>query len=175
MTDHVAISMEISLKGLATAQTNGSIKAFATTALSSLGYDSWAFACENPGSLFGNSHFSTGIPFQWLAIYLAKGYQSIDPVVMHCRTSEEPFLWDAVSGWESATEPVRDFMRNIHANGFGSGLAIPLRSSSGTKGMLSLVKTGRLTELRVSYLRSLPEARSIGMAIHAAIERLRSK
>ena len=175
MCDHPHAPTDAALTSLAKANTNTTIKAMATSMLSSLGYDNWAFACENPESIIGASHLSTGIPFQWFAMYLAKRYQNIDPIVTHCRKFEEPLLWDAVSGWNAADDNVRGFMRDIHASGFGSGMAIPLRSPRGTKGMLSLVSPKPLVDLRDDYLENMEIALAIGMAVHSAVERIRAK
>jgi LuxR family quorum-sensing transcriptional regulator LasR len=116
----------------------------------------------------------SGIPLQWVATYATKGYVKIDPIIKHCRESEEALYWDAVDGWDSATDNVRDFMRNLLASGFGSGLAIPLRSSSGKHGVLSIVSSQPLNETRGSYLQNLASARAIGMAVHSALERIRT-
>jgi hypothetical protein len=164
--------VEATIGRLAKADTNASVKSLATAGLSALGCDHWVFACENPTSIFGMSHLSAGIPFQWVATYLAKGYLHIDPIVKHFRMSEELLIWDAVDGWDSAADGVRDFMRGLHASGFGSGMAIPLRSPNGTKGVLSLVSPRPLVETRTNYLRHAETSRAIGMAIYSAIERI---
>jgi len=175
MSPFVCALIDAKLKELDKLNTNSAIKRIATSSLSCLGYNSWAFACENPDSIIGTSHLSTGIPFQWFAMYLAKRYQNVDPIVTHCRRFEEPILWDAVNGWDTADDNVRDFMRNIHASGFGSGMAIPLRSPSGAKGILSLVNAKPLADLRESYLENMESARAIGMAVYSAVERIRLK
>lgn len=160
---------------LAIATSNSSIKAIATTLLSSIGYDSWIFACDNPASIFGLSHLMSGIPFQWVTTYLAKGYKDIDPIFKHCRESDEPLYWDAMCGWDDAENKVKIFMRDLHACGFGSGLAIPLHSSSGKLGILSIVNAQPLKQKEQSYLQNAASARAIGMALHSAMERIASK
>ena len=121
------------------------------------------------------SHLMWGIPFQWVATYVANGYLKIDPIIKHCRESEGALYWDATEGWESAEDNVRDFMRNLLASGFRSGLAIPLRSSSVRKGILSIVCSQPLKDRRENYLQNLVPARTIGMAVYSAIERITSK
>ena len=167
-------NLEKILASLANATSNSSIKLIAKNALASIGYECWVIACDNPSSIFGMSHLMSGIPLQWVATYATKGYVKIDPIIKHCRESEEALYWDAVDGWDSATDNVRDFMRNLLASGFGSGLAIPLRSSSGKHGVLSIVSSQPLNETRGSYLQNLASARAIGMAVHSALEHIRT-
>ncbi len=153
------------------AKTNASIKSTATSALAAMGFDTWIFACENPGVLFGRSQLMSGITLQWITTYLAKGYLRIDPIVRHCQESEEPLLWDAAEGWHAAADSVRDFMRDIQASGFGSGLAMPLRSSAGRVGLLSIVAPQPLAATRSGYLRHAESVQAVGLAMQAAIER----
>lgn len=169
------ISIAMDFAPLEIATSNSSIKTIATTLLSSIGYDSWIFACDNPNSIFGMSHLLSGIPFQWVTTYLAKGYRNIDPIFKHCRESDEPLYWDATYGWDDAENKVKAFMRDLHASGFGSGFAIPLRSPSGKLGILSIVNVQPLMQKEESYLQNAASARAIGMALHSAMERIASK
>jgi LuxR family quorum-sensing transcriptional regulator LasR len=162
------------LAPLTEATSNSAVKSIATLTLSSIGFESWVFVCDNPRSIFGMSHIMSGIPIQWVATYAAKGYVKIDPIIKHCRESEDPLYWDAIQGWEFAEDNVKEFMRRLHAYGFGSGMAIPLRSSSGKIGILSIVSAQSLEEERENYLQNFPSARTLGMALHAAIDRIAS-
>ena len=167
-------ALEDILAPLANATSNSSIKLLLTKALASIGYENWVIAYDNPSSMFGMSHLMSGIPLQWVATYVAKGYVKIDPIIKHCRESEEALCWDAVDGWDAAPDNVRDFMRNLLASGFGSGLVVPLRSSSGKHGILSIVNSQPLKETRENYLQNLASARAIGVAAHSALERIRT-
>jgi len=175
MQSNSEIKPNIYLCNISNADTSSSIKSNAELALSAISFNNWVFACENPNSILGMSHLFSGLTFQWITKYLAKGYMYIDPIVKHCREFEEPLIWDAINGWNSATDDVKDFMRDIHASGFGSGMALPLRSPCGTKGVLSLVKPQPLAIAKASYLQNMESARAIGMAVYAAIERITSK
>ena len=168
-------SIAMDFAPLAIATSNSAIKEIATTLLSSIGYDSWIFACDNPASIFGMSHLMSGIPFQWVTIYMAKGYKDIDPIFKHCRESDEPLYWDAMYGWDDAEKKVKTFMHDLHACGFGSGFAIPLRSLSGKLGVLSIVNTQPLKQKEQIYLQNAASARAIGKALHSAMERIASK
>ena len=167
-------ALEEILAPLAEATSNSFIKTIATTALSSVGSEKWVFACDNPSSLFGMSHIMSGIPLQWVATYMAKGYIKIDPIIKHCRETEEVLFWDATEGWESAEDNVKDFMRNLLASGLRSGMAIPLRSPSGKKGILSISSSQPLKEKKENYLKNLDSARVIGMAVHSAMENIQN-
>jgi hypothetical protein len=172
LTGSVLDSFLVDLK---TSSTNSSVKTAAASALSALGFSSWIFACENPNSMLGRSHLLSGLTLTWITKYLAKGYLHIDPIVKHCQESEEPLVWDTVEGWNSAGDDIKDFLRDIHASGFRSGMAIPLRSPTGRIGLLSIVTPQPLSEARASYLQNMESARAVGMAVHSAIERITSK
>ena len=169
------IKHKIYLCNISSADTNHAIKSNAELALSAIGFNNWVFACENPNSILGMSHLLSGLTFQWITKYLTKGYVYIDPIVKHCREFEDPLIWDVINGWDSATDDVKNFMRDIHTSGFGSGMAIPLRSPRGTKGVLSLVKPQPLADAKASYLQNMETVRAIGIAIYSAIERITSK
>jgi len=169
------ISIAMDFAPLEIATSNSTIKEIAKKLLSSIGYDSWIFACDNPASIFGMSHLVGGIPFQWVTTYLAKGYKDIDPIFKHCRESDEPLYWDATYGWDDAENKVKTFMRDLHACGFGSGFAIPLHSSNGKLGILSIVNAQPLKQKEQSYLQNTASARAIGIALHSAMERIASK
>jgi len=160
------------LAPLAEATSNSAIKSIAAPALSSIGYENWVFVCDNSRSIFGMSHMMSGIPLQWVATYVTKGYVNVDPIFKHCRVSEEALYWDATEGWEFTEDTVKEFMKDLHANGFGSGFAVSLRSSNGGKGLLSIVSAQPLVEKRESYLQNLSSAKIIGIALHSAVERI---
>jgi len=163
------------LASLADATSNAAIKSIATSALSSIGYESWVFACDNPRSIFGMSYMMSGIPLQWVAAYAAKGYMKVDPIFRHCRESEEALCWDATEGWEFAEDIVKEFLKGLQASGFRSGLAVSLRSPYGGMGILNIVSAQPLAEKRESYLQDLSFAKTIGIALHSAFERISMK
>jgi len=153
-------------------KSNSSIKSASVEALSSIGFDRWVFGTENDSSFFGMATLSSGGTWKWLLTYMGKCYQHIDPVLIHCSESQEPLYWDVVEG-KGASEPrVREFWEDVCANGFGSGLSVPLRSPGGLRGLISVVSDQSLAESRDVFCQHLNDVRSIGEAMHCAMERI---
>lgn len=59
--------------------------------INSLGFHFWAFTFISPNRRESTSNF----PTRWLEHYKQHGYAALDPVVVHCRTSSLPLMWDA--------------------------------------------------------------------------------
>ena len=151
---------------------NAKIKAAAVDILSEIGFDKWLFCSESNQALFGNVTFASGQTWKWLLVYMGKCYQHIDPVIKHCAVSEEPLLWDSIQEMKSNESRIRLFWKDVHANGFGSGLSVPLRSPTGLCGLISVVSDRPLSDTREVFEQQQANIRFIGEAMHFAVDRL---
>ena len=161
------------LKSIEAASTSRGLRRDMIHTLQDLGFEMWLYASENPYSpLAMPATLASGQTARWLIKYLMKGYQDIDPVVVHCRNENEPLLWDAKSGWENADAKVQKFMTDVRKHGFGSGLSLPLKHPSTTDGMLSLTSEQRLDVECKRYEELLPSLKRIGATAHEAMHQI---
>jgi len=107
--------------------------------------------------------------------YLMKGYQEIDPIVIHCRNENEPLFWDSKAGWEDSDPKVQKFMMDVSKNGFGSGLALPLKHQGAPNGLLSLTSKQSLAVEYKRYEELLPCLTRIGATAHEAMHQILKK
>jgi len=121
----------------------------------------------------GLFHLISGIPLDWFAKYLTKGYMKVDPVVIHCRNSDEVLHWDANESLNAGNKKIRDFMRDAYVYGLISGMAIPLQSPSGLRGVLSLISDRPLNENKELFVKYEKDCRVIGESVHTAFEGLK--
>ena len=158
------------------AKTSGSLRRVMMNALHALGFEMWAYASENPYSpLALQATLASGQTTRWLMTYLMKGYQDIDPIVIHCRNENEPFFWDANTGWEAAAPEVQKFMNDVIRHGFGSGLALPLKQKDAPNGLLSLTSKQSLDQEYKRYEELLPHLARIGVAAHETMHQILKK
>ena len=137
--------LDINLRSIKAASTSRDLRRAMIQTLQDLGFEMWLYASENPYSPMAMpATLASGQTARWLIKYLMKGYQNIDPVVIHCRNENEPFLWDAKAGWEESDPEVQIFFLDVSKHGFGSGLALPLKQPGTANGLLSLTSQHRL-------------------------------
>ena len=161
------------LKSIEAASTSRGLRRDMIHTLQDLGFEMWLYASENPYSpLAMPATLASGQTARWLIKYLMKGYQDIDPVVLHCRNENEPLLWDAKAGWENADAKVQKFMTDVSKHGFGSGLALPLKHPGTPDGMLSLTSEQSLDVECKRYEELLPSLTRIGATAHEAMHQI---
>jgi len=160
------------LADLAAAVVSKSLKAVAAELLASLGYTRWIYASDNPYGALGFPATLANEYGMWMLAYMAKGYMKVDPIVAHCRTSTDPFFWDARVGWDESNEKLRAMMNDAVGHGFGSGLAIPLRLPGEPQGLLHVTHPAPLRESGAQFKEALPQLRQIGNAMHMAMVRI---
>lgn len=142
--------------------------------LAAHGYNRWLYASANP---YGKTGFPATLANEfgsWMLEYMVKGYQKVDPIVLHCRASTEPLLWDAGAGWEGAESMVHQLMRDVMANGFGSGLAIPLSGPGNGRpqGVFNVTDSAPLSESRDRFDALMPRLVLVGQALHQAMSKI---
>lgn len=101
-----------------------------------------ASACgmvTGPKALTSNPFYFTNWPHGWLKIYMENGYASKDPLPRWALVSGLPLKWTALVSSLPRGDPGREVYMAAKAWGFTEGLAVPLRSQTGT---LGLVTTG---------------------------------
>src|SRR5210317_1028985 len=168
--------LEKHLDSIMAAKTSGSLRRVMMNALHALGFEMWVYASENPYSpLALQATLASGQTTRWLMTYLMKGYQDIDPIVIHCRNENEPFFWDSKSGWEDADPKVQKFMMDVSKHGFGSGLALPLKQQGAPNGVLSLTSKQSLDLEYKRYQELLPCLTRIGEAAHEIMHQILKK
>ena len=168
--------LEIYLQSIKTVTTSGSLRRVMIQALKVMGFESWVYASDNPYSTLAlPATLASGQTTRWLMTYLMKGYQDIDPIVIHCRNENEPFFWDSKSGWEDADPKVQKFMMDVSKHGFGSGLALPLKKQGAPNGLLSLTSKQSLDLEYKRYQELLPCLTRIGEAAHEIMHQILKK
>lgn len=165
--------LDIHLKSIEAATTSRGLRRAMIHTLQDMGFEMWLYASENPYSPMAMpATLASGQTARWLIKYLMKGYQNIDPVVIHCRNENEPFLWDAKAGWEDADPEVQKFMLDVSKHGFGSGLALPLKQPGTPDGMLSLTSQHSLDVEYKRYQELLSGLMRIGATAHEAMHQI---
>ncbi len=77
--------------------------------------------------------FADDFPTGWLNNYIARGYQSDDPLMARNEAAVTPFAW-SMAEWEDAPQPVRRRWRDDNMTaGIQAGLTIPDRSAGDFK------------------------------------------
>ena len=144
--------------------------------LQALGIESWVYASDNPYSTLGlPATLASGQTTRWLMTYMMKGYQAIDPIIVHCRNDKEPFFWDSRVGWEGADPKVKNFMMDVSKHGFGSGVALPLKPEGTPNGLLSLTSEQSLDLEYKRYQKLLPCLARTGFVAHEAMHQILKK
>lgn len=148
-------------------KSNKELKSVTESALYVIGFSKWVYASDNPYSRLNfPATLSCGYSSVWIMTYIHKRYQMIDPIVLHCRTHTEPIFWDAVDGWESADQKLKNFMADVRKNGFVSGVAFALTSPEGVRGIFNVVSEQPLYIERDRYEKALPDLIRVGQAVH---------
>lgn len=160
------------INALAKMTTNRQLKEEVTLLLAAQGFSRWLYASSNPYGKIGFPVMLANEFGNWMMEYMMKGYAKVDPIVLHCRTSNEPLLWDAGTGWENAEPKVRQLMCDIQSKGFGSGVAIPLGGPDigMPQGMFNVTAPTPLSESRDQFNKLLPRLVTIGQALHQAMD-----
>ena len=168
--------LDMHLQSIKAVTTSGSLRRVMIQALQSLGFESWVYASDNPYSTLAMpATLANGQTTRWLMRYMMKGYQAIDPIIVHCRNEDEPFFWDSRSGWENADSRVQNFMLDVSKHGFGSGVALPLKPEGAPSGLLSLTSKQGLELEYKRYQELLPCLTRIGATAHEVMHQILKK
>lgn len=80
------------------------------------------------------------LPGDWCEFYHRREFQRIDPITSYCFSNTVPILWHKLIQLpEYSDSQYQVMMHNAKGFGLTSGLSIPLRTPSGSAGMLSLI------------------------------------
>ena len=81
--------LDINLRSIKAASTSRDLRRAMIQTLQDLGFEMWLYASENPYSPMAMpATLASGQTARWLIKYLMKGYQDIDPVLLHCRNEK---------------------------------------------------------------------------------------
>jgi len=94
----------------------------------------------------------TTMPKEWVARYDHMSYIEVDPRVQHCLRHVTPFIWDSTRSYGPKADA---FLEDAARYGLGSGITLPLRSTTGENAMFG-VNTSR---------RKLPDDDALQLAI----------
>ena len=168
--------LNIYLQAIKAVTTSGSLRRAMIQTLQVLGFESWVYVSDNPYTTLAlPATLASGQTTRWLMTYMMKGYQAIDPIIVHCRNDKEPFFWDSKVGWEAADPKVQNFMMDVSKHGFGSGVALPLKPEGAPNGLLSLTSKQSLDLEHKRYQEMLPCLARTGAAAHEAMHQILKK
>ena len=136
-------------------------------------FDRFLYGARIPTS-FVKPHFIfiSGYPSEWWKRYTAKGYMTIDPIVMHCATRLTPISWDQVGPQENENEQIRRFMGEAREFGLNSGISFPIHSAQGEFAMLNLASGENQVQAKSSILEAMPYASLFSAYLHEAVHRI---
>ena len=157
------------LATLAAADTTKRLREATADLLMALGYRRWIYASDNPYGTLRLPATLANDYGMWMLTYMTKGYMKVDPILEHCRSSTEPLLWDSREGWDETPEKVQAMMRDAAENGFGSGVAIPLRLPDQPQGVINVTSPVPLADSQAHFEAMLPCLRQVGMTLHAGM------
>ena len=82
-----------------------------------------------------NPFVRTGYPAEWVSHYLLNNYVTVDPVVLHARSTEDAFFWSEIHLDEAGKRMMEEAARfNIGRSGY----SIPYSDKLGRSSLLSL-------------------------------------
>ncbi|MEW5729078.1 MAG: LuxR family transcriptional regulator [Pseudomonadota bacterium] len=109
-------------------------------------------------------------PPAWLARYLERRYQLIDPVVQEALVNHLPFAWRYVANRDSLTDQQRAFFAEAAGHGLADGYTIPFHDARGCHALVSFAFASTAEMKRV--LAAQPDLRLLAVYYHSAVDRL---
>lgn len=106
-----------------------------SAAMEQYGYDRVLFALVNDHPTL-QQEAQHGVvknyPEDWVAHYLAEGYDKIDPVRQRVMVSVEAFTWDQLVATTQFSKIQQKLFNEAREAGLNNGIGIPLRGPGGT-------------------------------------------
>jgi DNA-binding CsgD family transcriptional regulator len=93
---------------------------------------------SGPRGLSANPFHFINWPAAWLETYQARGFVKIDPLPRWAIVSGEAVSWTEAVARLPPSDPGREVQRAARAYGFHEGLAIPVRTRTGTLGLVTV-------------------------------------
>jgi DNA-binding CsgD family transcriptional regulator len=137
------------------------------------GFDRFQYGARIPTS-FVKPYFIFISSYQneWRARYLAEGYMSIDPVVIHCASHSTPISWEQTTSQEKESEIIRRFMGEARDFGLQSGASFPVHSAQGEFAMFSVASDKDAAQAKSKIQEALPFAHLFTAHLHEAVRKI---
>jgi LuxR family transcriptional regulator, activator of conjugal transfer of Ti plasmids len=144
------------------------------------GEDSLALVLSQLRFAYGYDHFAylnlhaekvqavSDYPEEWQAIYLARSYTIIDPVVTSAKRAMQPIEWSSDRERRRAEGKVKRFYDEAAGFGIRSGISIPVRTGRGRCAILTLASSRETEATRTATL-DIASAASAVALLHAKI------
>lgn len=101
------------------------------------GYDYFAYLNLHAQKV----HAVSDCPEEWQAIYLARSYTIIDPVITNAKRLKRPFEWSIDRDRRLAGDDVKRFYDEAASFGIRSGISIPVRTGHGQFAIFTLASS----------------------------------
>lgn len=103
-----------------------------------LGFEFWGYELNIPLPLSAPRQFSfNNFPLEWRHCYARKNYRSVDPTIVHGRSSSFPLIWDA-----QLFSACPALWMDAQSHGIGVGWTQPCRGARGVHGIFTLARAG---------------------------------
>ena len=137
------------------------------------GFDRFQYGARIPTS-FVKPYFIFISSYQneWRARYLAEGYMSIDPAVIHCASHSTPISWEQITSQEKESEVIRHFMGEARDFGLHSGASFPVHSTQGEFAMFSVASSKDPAQAKFQIQEALPFAHLFTAHLHETVRKI---
>ena len=102
--------------------------------MKSFGYDQicYSLITDHPSLNLSSGHgVFVNYPDDWMAYYMDKGYDTIDPVSKYCFSSNRPFTWEFVTNHLNISREQKKILHQAHEAKLLDGIAIPIHGING--------------------------------------------
>ncbi|MDE5446087.1 LuxR family transcriptional regulator [Bradyrhizobium sp. CSA207] len=110
-------------------------------------------------------------PSSWTALYLQRGYESIDPVVRRAMREPKPFRWGLGIGPRSRSDSERTLFEEAAKFGIRCGFTFPIHDDHGAIAALSFATDEHRTSFERSLFEHAQSLRLIASFFHAHAKR----
>lgn len=93
---------------------------------------------SGPKSLSANVFHFVNWPAEWLALYMARGYDKKDPVPRWAIISGKPVAWTEMMRTLAPDDPGHEVFAAARAWGYSEGYITPVRAQDGSLGLISV-------------------------------------
>lgn len=138
------------------------------TAALKLSYFAYLALPRRPG---GAPNLISTYPSSWTALYLQRGYESVDPVVRQAIAAPRPFRWGLGYEPQSQSDSERALFEEAAKYGIRCGFSLPIHDGKGAIAALSFATDERRTGFERSLVEHAESLRLIASFFHAHARR----
>ncbi|EHR01002.1 helix-turn-helix transcriptional regulator [Bradyrhizobium sp. WSM471] len=118
-----------------------------------------------------NPNLISTYPSSWTALYLKRGYESIDPVVRRAIRQSDPFRWGLNFEARNRPESERELFEEAAEFGIRCGITFPIHDNKGATAALTFATDARRTAFERSIVKHAQNLRLIAIFFHANARR----